>query len=107
MADVRLLVGNDQVLTADKVKDVETGDFLTGAAVTARILDLDGNEVSGQAWPLTLSFVAGSEGKYTGIIEDDVGLVVGEEYDVEVTVDAGADSKALFVERVPAVQRRF
>lgn len=43
----------------------------------------DGDEVAGQAWPLTLDYVAGSDGDYLGTVQDDV---VVEEGDVVVAV---------------------
>ena len=72
----------------DPVQDV----FVNAATVRATMYESDGvTEVSGASWPLTLDYVAASDGVYQGVLEDGRVLVEGERYWMELTIDAGGD----------------
>lgn len=85
MAQVDLLVGTDQNLTVTGLKQPD-GTFLNSATVEATIYEADGvTEVTGQSWPLTLSYQAASDGEYKGVINDTLNVVVGNYYYILVT----------------------
>jgi len=60
-----------------------SGVAVTGAVVTVTVVDQAGTQVAGQAWPLTLTD-AGA-GKYTGTIEHDLSVSVGQRLKAQIT----------------------
>lgn len=56
---------------------------VTGATVVCTVVDRDGEEVSGQSWPLSLTD-AGS-GSYTGTVEHDLDVTKGQRLTAQVT----------------------
>lgn len=98
-------VDNDNVVTLDELTD-EAGDYVNDATVEATLFDLDGDEVTGVTWPITLSYVAASDGLYRGVAGDVAAVADGAEYDVRVDVDDGSGGTARFWHRVVAKTRR-
>jgi hypothetical protein len=86
-----LLIGNDQSIQISGLQDGITGNYITDAAVTATLKNPDGTPVAGQSWPLTLDYVATSNGNYLGIIEDSVSLIARRPYTVEITANDGVN----------------
>lgn len=101
-----LLIGNDQTLEVTGVQDEISGAYQNSKTVTATVKNIIGVEVSGQSWPLTLSYVADSNGDYRGTLEDGLVLVNGKNYIIEITVDAGSDLIAFWRWTVPATYRK-
>lgn len=88
-----LLIANDQTLTVT-VQDEITGDYINDAAVTATVKDPADNAIAGQSWPLTLDYVAASNGVYRGNLEDTLVLKPNIKYWIIVDIDAGSGRKA-------------
>ena len=87
-----LFIGNDMSLTVTGLKDEIAGTFInSGATVTATIKNRAGVNVSGQNWPLTLSYLTGTNGNYRGVLEDGIAFEANEIYRIEITADAGSD----------------
>jgi hypothetical protein len=85
-------IGSDQLLEVAGLKDPVTGAYVNTATVRATMYEPDGvTVVQGQTWPLTLSYVAASDGDYNGILEDGRDLKDGRLYWIELTADAGGD----------------
>ena len=78
-----LYVDNDMRLEVGSLRDLD-GVYLNAATVTATIYDALGVAVTGQSWPLTLAYVALSNGIYRGIIDDGADFVDGEDYTIVV-----------------------
>lgn len=89
-----LYVGNDTVLEVRGLKNETTGGFLNAATVTATVVDAEGNQVTGQSWPLTLAYVTGSDGIYRATLAYTVGLVSGARYTAQFTANSGAGLRA-------------
>ena len=102
MAKEVLYYQSDNLLEILSVVQNVDGAALTGATVTGRLLDDDGNEVTGQSWPVTL--VHAGSGTYRATINDDVSVSVGQKLTAEITVDAGAGLKRIW--EVPVIVRR-
>lgn len=94
----KIYISSDNLLTVDALYDSVAGDYVNDATVTATVVDRGGNEVSGQSWPVTLSYVALSDGKYQGVLADSMSVSKGKTYEVRVSVDGGA-GKALEIRR--------
>jgi len=88
----------DWYLSADNV--VQLGGFqnaidssyLNSATVTCTIKDTSGTAVTGISWPVTLDYVAASNGIYRATIDKAIVLTYGSIYHVEITAaESGID----------------
>lgn len=84
-------VGNTNIIELSGLKSAVEGDAINDASVTVTVKDANGAAVSGQTWPATMNQVAGTDGLYRGILEDDLALVDGESYVAVIDADAGAN----------------
>lgn len=102
-----LYIENDNLLTVDKLKNIapSVNDYVNDAAVTVTLQDGNGNDVNGQSFPRTLSYVSGSNGQYVCTLEDTLDLSAGVKYTAIISVDAGAGLKAKFHKTVKAQKR--
>ena len=94
-----LLLANDQTIKAVGLRDPDFGDYIndpTGLDVLVEVTlkDATGEEVEGQDWPTRMSYVDDSDGDYKAVLEDDLELVDGAFYTIDINADAGADAKA-------------
>lgn len=85
-----LLIGNDQTLLVQSVYDEISESYINNATVTATIKKRDTTNVSGQSWPLTLSYVTDSNGNYRGNLSHDLELVARTKYVIEITIVSGS-----------------
>ena len=100
-----VLIGNDNNVTLDGVKNGATNTFLNSATVTMTLKDSADANVSGESWPVTMAYVASSDGIYRGTLRDTLSLTHGAPYTLEMTVDAGADLLGLFQKPILALRR--
>lgn len=84
-----LLIQNDQTIRVNGLQDEVTESYLNAATVTVTLKAKDGTEVAGETWPLTLSYVAASDGNYIGNLSDELELTAGRTYFVEITAVSG------------------
>lgn len=89
--NLELLIGNDQTVELQALKDEVSGDFINNATVTARLKTMAGVDVAGETWPITLAYVTNTDGNYRGLLEDGLTLSNLTRYIVEIRADAGAD----------------
>jgi hypothetical protein len=92
-----LLKDNDMVLEVSGLQNKITGAYLNAAAVAVSLADAAGVAVTGQTWPLALTYVAASDGVYRATLEESLGICKDAEYIATVTVDAGAGLKGAWV----------
>lgn len=85
-----LLVGNDMILELASLQNTVTADYVNDAAVYVTLLDLDGVEVAGQAWPLQMPYVVSSSGLYRAELPATVELVDKTKYTARIDVTSGA-----------------
>lgn len=89
----QLGVDNTGLVTLKGLVNKVGGEYVnSGVTVTMTLYDSAWNEVSGQAWPTTLAYVAGSDGTYQGKIQKAANRVRGQRYTVEVVVTDGTDT---------------
>lgn len=96
MINNTLFIGNDQILAVYGLKDKVTDTYINNATVTATVKTTAGVAVPGQSFPMTLAYVASSNGDYRGTLEDGLTLLPNKQYVVEVTADAGNDLIGFF-----------
>lgn len=80
-----LYVGNDNPITVEGLFSESENAYVNDAVVTVTLHHdtADGDEYDGQAWPLTLDYVVGSDGNYLGTLD---AAIVAEEGEVAVAV---------------------
>jgi hypothetical protein len=83
-----VFVDNDNLVTVDAVQDEATGDYINDATVELTLLDADGDEATGETWPIALAYVASSDGKYQGTIESAVDILSGKRYTARIDISA-------------------
>jgi hypothetical protein len=86
-------VGNTNVLDLLGLKDALTNAYLNSATVTVTVKDASGVAVPGESWPVTMAYVAGSNGNYRAIIEDDVEFVARRAYYAHIRADGGGSNR--------------
>lgn len=83
-------ISNDNVLTLVGLKNSVSGAYLNAATVTVTLMDSEGFEVAGEAWPVTMSYVASSDGNYRATLTKDItGLSNADALVANIEADAG------------------
>lgn len=85
-----IFVNTDTVIEVKNLRNTITGALITGATVTARVLDSSDVAVTGVGDPLTLTEVPGNEGLYRATIPDTAAIVEGDTGTIVITADGGA-----------------
>ncbi len=82
--------GNPNLLELIGFDDQITGAFINDAVVTGTIVDQEGADVGGVAWPLSMAYVTGSDGDYRATVPPEAEFIAGDCYIAEVTAtDSG------------------
>lgn len=89
-----LYVGNDSVVEVALLKNELTALELDAATVTVRLRDIEGQDVSGQVWPLTMLYVPASVGTYRATLPYTLPLVPNKRYVATIVADAGPGLRA-------------
>jgi hypothetical protein len=89
-----LFKDNDLILEISGLRNEVSGAFLDTATVTVSLADVDGNPVTGAAWPLPLDYVAGSDGIYRVTLVDTLELTPDTRYLATLTADGGGNLRA-------------
>lgn len=90
------------------LKNSVSGDYIVDAIVTATIYEEDGTtEVSGVTWPVSMSYIAASNGNYSGTVDSDSEIVIGSKYKVVVSATDLEGNKGEWIENSIAKRRRF
>ena len=84
-------VANTNVLELQGLHSEIEGAYVNDATVTVTVKDEDGVAVTGQTWPLTMQYVATSQGDYRAILKDTLALVAKQNYFAFIDVNAGID----------------
>jgi len=73
-----IYIGSDNLFVVRGVKNSSNGEYINDATVELTLQDADGNDISGQTWPLTLTYIAASNGEYQGTIENTIDVEDGQ-----------------------------
>lgn len=87
-----LRIDSDNLLTVDGLYDNVAAEYANSATVQVTLLDPSGAEVSGVTWPLALTYVPSSSGRYRVVLPDALQLQNFQSYTAVITADAGADA---------------
>lgn len=88
MSDV-ILMNSDNIIKVVSLKDGETGAYINDATVSVTLKDSSAVDVVGETWPLTMSYVTGSDGQYKATLIDTLTLTQDAEYTEIVTIVSG------------------
>lgn len=97
---------NDHYIELTGLQDSADSSYKNGATVEVTLKDASGNNLSGETWPLSMSYVASSNGNYRATLADTLAVVVGNRYTALVTANAGAGLQAEWEEPVKVLKRR-
>lgn len=91
MDDVWLFIkDSSKVVRLNNLRNTVTPGFLDNATVTLALTDsVTGTAIAGQAWPVTLSYVAGSQGRYEATLDYDLVVTEGQRLLAKYTVVHG------------------
>lgn len=86
-----VFVANTNVLDLIGLHDEVDETYINDADVVVTVKDASDVEVQGVTWPLTMAYVAASDGDYRGILSDELAFVARQTYYAHITADAGSD----------------
>ncbi len=82
-------VGNDNQLRLDGLRNADDTYINDATVVCTGVEDEDGNAISGDTFPKTLTYVSASDGNYRGTLQQTLALEAGVTYIAVITVDGG------------------
>lgn len=72
---------NDNLVEVDELKNSATDAYINNATVTlTAIRDSAGNNVTGVSFPMSMTYVASSNGKYQATVDKALALTAGYNY---------------------------
>ena len=63
---------SDGYLKLSSLKDIRDNTYVNNATVTVTLYDKDDAELSGETWPVSLAYIAASNGNYYAVLEDTI-----------------------------------
>lgn len=100
-------VANTNVLELTGLKEETTEAFINNAVVTVTIKDTEGTDVVGATWPLTMDYVATSDGDYRAYVSEALTLIANTKYIAYIDADGGANRFGHFEFHFKALVRRI
>jgi hypothetical protein len=85
-----VFVANTNMLELLGLRSEIEDEYIDDAAVSVTIKTKAGVEVSGVTWPLTMAYVAASDGDYRTILSEDLAFVAKADYIAYIEADGGA-----------------
>ena len=100
------LIDNSVVVELSAVKNNVTDQYDNAADVNVTLKTLAGIGVAGQAWPVTMNYVAASDGVYRATINPGVAIKANQSYRAHITATGSGGEIGHWEEEVRAVRRR-
>jgi hypothetical protein len=90
MSTTKAYLDNSNLVRITGLANDATGAYINGGVtVTADIVPQGGTTVVTDGGPISLSYVAASDGIWQGVFSDNLVIVDGERYTCRVTADGG------------------
>lgn len=90
MSALKAFVLTDNVLKVSGLINSVSSSYLNSATVTATIIDaISSAQVTGETWPIALSYVSASNGDYRATLTNSLAFVDGGRYIAVVNANAG------------------
>lgn len=84
-----VFVANTNMLELIGLRSEVEEEYINDAAVSVTIKTKAGVEVSGAAWPLSMPYVAASNGDYRVVLSEDIAFEHKADYIAYIDADAG------------------
>lgn len=98
-------IDNDNVLSVTISDSIGSTD-LSGATVTVTLEDTNGTDVTGETWPLALSYVSGTTSAlFRATLADTLTLAAATNYQAVIIADNGAGQRGKWTIPVDAQVR--
>ena len=78
-------------LTLVGVRSSETSAYLTGGTALLTVYNIDDTELAGVTWPVSMPFVAGSSGNYSGLVPATASWVADHNYRGRISLTTGSE----------------
>jgi hypothetical protein len=94
----RLAINNSNLIQVLNVIDMSRNEVINDAQVFMTLKDINGDDVGGVTWPISLGYVSGTDGMYSGILPPYIELFEGAEYSLIVDIfssNNGAGEKVI------------
>lgn len=92
MAELVILIGNDNAILVPGLRAASSGELLNNQTASGEVRD-ENNAPLASPVTFALTYVAGSDGNYEGVIPYSAAITEGRKYIVHVNVDAGANRR--------------
>lgn len=104
---INLYAGNNTIeVELVGLKDASAGTYINDATVTVTMYGEDGStEVTGETWPVTMSYVASSNGNYLGVVSADSNILVGVKYQIKISATDADGNKGEWINYAIAARR--
>ena len=97
---------NDNLIELVGLIDAVTGDYINNATVAVTLTnEATGAQVAGETWPLSMPYVATSNGDYRGVLQNSLTVAQNAVLKAVITVDAGLVGQAQWTRKIVAVDR--
>lgn len=80
-----LWLNNSHVVQLSGLRNGLSDEFANAATVVATLKNSNGAEVAGQAWPVTLAYVANSNGNYNVVLPPNLNLKKSVRYQLSIS----------------------
>lgn len=87
-AKVTAFVLNTNIIQLTGLTSETSGTYLNSATVSVTVKDTTGTQVSGQTWPLSMTYVTLSNGNYTASLSSNIAFVANQKYVAFIDADA-------------------
>lgn len=103
MAEIETyFIDNNNLIKLSGLRDAANAIYLNGASVSVTIVDAaTDEEIAGQTWPASMSYVNSSDGAYQVTLDYDLTVTPGQQMVAKVVADAGEGLRLSL--RVPVV----
>lgn len=81
---------NENVIELDGLINSIGGSYINNAVVEVTVEDTAGTDVAGVTWPISMAYVASSNGKYRATLPDTLALTPGAVYHAVITAVSGS-----------------
>ena len=102
---MNLYMDNDNLLSVTGLKNASSGSYMNDATVTATLVDSTGTTVTGQTFPVTLSYVADTDGNYQATLDDALSLTEGSVYTATISATTSSGLTASWEVAMKAIKR--
>jgi hypothetical protein len=102
MTDKFVYINSDNVIKLAGLAD-DTGAYINDATVVVTLVNDSDAEVTGETWPLTMNYVAASNGDYKATLSDALVLTNPGDYHAIVDADGGAGKR--YYRKIPVIAK--